>query len=78
MRLSQREECQHIAEIIDARDGTRGRGSNGYLASTAFLPWKISRRQAQDVMRDRDRVFIVVYGYVPDSINQVARSISSA
>jgi hypothetical protein len=32
------------------------------LASAAFLPWKIARRQAQDVMRDRDWVLIVVCG----------------
>src|SRR4029077_4827086 len=78
VRLSQREECQHIPEIIDMRDGTRRYRSNGYLASTTSLPWKIARCQAQDVMRDRDRVFIVVCSYVPDLINQVARSNSSA
>jgi hypothetical protein len=30
------------------------------------------------VMRDRDRVLIVVCGYMPDPVNQLARSISSA
>src|SRR5437016_10264115 len=59
VRLSQRKECQRIAEIIDPRDGTRGDRSNGYLTSSAFLPWKIARRQAQNVMRDRDWVLIV-------------------
>ncbi len=77
MRLLQREECQHIAEIIDERGGARRRGNNGYPASTAFLPWKTAGRQAHHVMRDRDRVLILVCGDVPDPIVQVARSISA-
>jgi hypothetical protein len=60
------------------RSGNLRRWNNGYLASTTTLPCKIARRQTQDMVRNRDWVGVVVGSYVPDSINQVACSNSSA
>ena len=47
------------------------------IMANTFLAQKIAGCQADDVMRDRDRVLIVVCGNVPDSIVQVDRSISA-
>ena len=76
---SQREECQqHCRNNRCAWWNSAAREQWTIWLLLHRLPWKIAGRQTQDVMRDRDRVLVVVCGYVPDLINQVARSSSSA
>jgi hypothetical protein len=50
MRLSQREECESIAEIIGAHGGAGRRWNNIYLACRASLSRKITGRQTKNVM----------------------------
>ncbi len=77
VRLVQREEGQGVAEVVEMGGGDRRRRQDGHVALPARLFWQTARSQTQHVMRDRDRVLVMVSGPVLDAIDQVARSISA-
>ena len=77
MRLLQGEGSQGIAEVIEVGGGDRRRRHDGHIAFPAHLSGKIARSQTHHVVRYRNLVLVIIRGSVPDTIDQVARSISA-
>jgi hypothetical protein len=71
MRFLQRKKGLNITEIVFIRNRGRRRRQYGYLGPAANLFRKIARRKAQQVMRHRNGVFVVIRSSMPHSIDHV-------
>ncbi len=63
-----------VAEVIEVADEGGGARGHGNGTGGAGLMRKITRCQAEDVVRDGDRVVVIVFRVMPDAVFHVERS----